>query len=68
MRGSAKGHAFFIWGGIDVVDFERLYFKLFAAMADAIDALQERNDTQQAIDILIQAHIEAEEIYISDED
>jgi len=49
-----------------MVDFERLYFKLFAAMADAIDELQDRNDVEKAIAILKQAHIEAEEIYISD--
>ena len=47
-------------------DFERLYFKLFAAMADAVEAL-EAADCEAAKRILILAQQEAEESYISAE-
>ena len=53
-------------GGLPVVDFEKLYFRLFAAMADAVEAL-EQNRPQRAREILIEAQLAAEEVYISDE-
>ena len=45
-------------------DFEALYFQLFAAMADATDAL-ERGNPASAKQILIAAQQAAEEAYIS---
>ncbi len=51
-----------------MVDYKALYFKSFAAMADAIDVLNDSKDVDKAKEILINAHIEAEEIYISSED
>ena len=51
-----------------MIDYKNLYFKLYAAMADAIDELQERNDIKKAVEILINAHIEAEEIHMEDEE
>ncbi len=47
-----------------MVDYKSLYFKLFAAMADAVDILEERKDVKKAKEILINAQLEAEEIYI----
>lgn len=46
-------------------DFERLYFQLFAALADAVEAI-ESNDCETAREILIRAQQDAEEIYISE--
>lgn len=47
-------------------DYQALYFKLFAAMADAVDKLEQQNygDAKQ---ILISAQQEAEEQYLSEE-
>ena len=47
------------------MDFEALYFRCFAAMADAVDALDE-NRPAKARDILISAQQQAEEAYIND--
>ena len=46
-------------------DFEKLYFYLFAAMANAVDAL-ERNCPERAREILIHAQQAAEDTYISE--
>ena len=51
-----------------MVDYKALYFKLFAAMADEIDVLDESKEKEKAKEILINADIEAEEIYINSED
>ena len=53
-------------GGDRVPDFEKLYFKLFAAMADAVEEMEEQN-YGKAKRILISAQQEAEEAYISEE-
>ncbi len=50
-----------------MVDYKSLYFKLYAAMADAIEVLYNK-DIDKATEILINSHIEAEEIYINSED
>lgn len=50
-----------------MTDFESLYFKLFAAISDAVEHLEEM-DYGTALRCLIQAQQEAEEIYISSED
>lgn len=47
-------------------DYKALYFKLFAAMADAVEEL-ERQNYGEAARILISAQQEAEELYISEE-
>jgi len=47
--------------------YKDLYFKLFAVMADAAEAL-EKGDAEYAKTILIAAEQEAEEIVISAED
>lgn len=47
-------------------DFEELYFQLFAATADAVDAI-ERMDFGAAREILITAQQKCEETYISEE-
>ena len=47
--------------------YKDLYFKLFAVMADAVEAL-ETGDAEYAKTILIAAEQEAEEIVISAED
>ncbi len=44
--------------------YKDLYFKLFAVMADAIEAL-ENGEAEYAKRILIAAEQEAEEIYVS---
>ena len=46
-------------------DFEKLYFKLFAALADAVEEL-ENDRPDLAKERLIRAQQEAEEDYISD--
>ena len=46
-------------------DYKKLYFKLFAAMADAVEHL-ENGQPFLAKDRLIQAQQEAEEEYISE--
>lgn len=46
-------------------DFERLYFKLFAALADAVEAI-EHNEVSKARKILIRAQQDAEEAYIEE--
>ncbi len=58
---------FFNLEGISMVDYKSLYFKLFAAMADAVDVLEERKDIEKAKEILINAQLETEEIYIESE-
>ncbi len=45
-------------------DFKAMYLKLFAAAADAVEAL-EQNDPDLAQAILIRAQQVAEEMYIS---
>lgn len=47
-------------------DYEKLYFQLFAASADAIEAI-ERMEIIKARDILITAQQKCEETYISEE-
>lgn len=47
-------------------DYKALYFKLFAALADAVEEL-ERCNHEEATRILISAQQEAEELYISEE-
>lgn len=47
-------------------DYEKLYFKLFAAAADAVEYL-EREDPEGARQRLIRAQQEAEELYLSEE-
>jgi len=47
-------------------DYKALYFKLFAAAADAVDAL-DQNQSQQARQILLRAQLEAEDLWISDQ-
>ncbi len=49
-----------------MVDYRALYFKLFAAMADAVEDL-ERDDPAAARKRLIAAQQEAEEVCISEE-
>lgn len=44
-------------------DYKKLYFHLFAAMADAVEAI-EADNYGQAKEILISAQQEAEENYI----
>ena len=46
-------------------DFEKLYFKLFATLADAVEDLENGNPTR-AKERLIRAQQEAEEEYISE--
>lgn len=46
-------------------DFERLYFKLFAALADAVEAM-EHDEIGEAKKILIRAQQQAEEEYIEE--
>ena len=45
------------------MDFEAQYFRLFAAMADAVEALEE-NCPVKAREILIRAQQQAEEAYL----
>lgn len=45
-------------------DFEKLYFHLFGAMADAVEAI-EKKEYEKTKDILIAAQQEAEEEYIN---
>ena len=47
-------------------DYEKLYFKLFAAMADAVEELEQEN-YGAAKQRLILAQQEAEEEYLSEE-
>lgn len=47
-------------------DYEMLYFKLFAAMADAAEELEAQN-YGKAKQILISTQQEAEELYIEQE-
>ena len=42
-----------------------MYFKLFSASADAVDAL-EHADIRKALQLLISAQQQTEELYISD--
>lgn len=46
-------------------DYQKLYFQLFAAMADAVEAIEADNDGT-ARDILIRAQQDAEEQYLED--
>ena len=50
-----------------MTNFRELYFKLFAAMADAVE-LMEQKKYDQALRTLVRAQQEAEECYISGED
>lgn len=47
-------------------DYKKLYFQLFAALADATEALED-GDFRQAKDILIAAQQRAEEAYVDAE-
>lgn len=47
-------------------DFKKLYFQLFGALADAVEAM-EASDFAASKEILIRAQQEAEEEYISAE-
>ena len=47
-------------------DYRKLYFKLFAAMADAVDSL-EQGDLFHAKERLIQAQLEGEEAHLDDQ-
>lgn len=47
--------------------YKELYFKLFAAMADAVEALGQCN-CEKAMKRLVEAQQEAEEAYISHEE
>ena len=49
-----------------MTNFRKLYFKLFAAMADAVE-LMEKKKYDLAMQTLIRAQQEAEERYISGE-
>lgn len=61
MRGF--GCALFYGGECVVPDYEKIYYQLFARVADATEAL-EQGDTEQALEILIAAQQEAEEACI----
>ena len=50
-----------------MTNFRKLYFKLFAAMADAVELL-EKGEQERALERLIRAQQEAEEQYISAEE
>jgi len=50
-----------------MVNYQRLYTKLFNAATDALDALEQLN-VGEAKDILRRAQQEAEEDYLSSED
>lgn len=52
--------------GDPVPDYEALYFKLFAAMADAVEEL-EQGEPFRAKKRLIRAQQEAEEEYLQEE-
>ena len=47
-----------------MVDYQALYFRMFAAAADALEALEQWN-IGKAKEILLHAQLEAEESYIS---
>ena len=47
-------------------DYKSLYFKLFAAAADAVDAI-ERQDYAKALERLVRAEREAEEACIAEQ-
>ncbi len=47
-------------------DFKALYFRLFAAAADAVEAL-DRSKPDHAREILIAAQLQCEEEYIAEE-
>ena len=48
-------------------DYKRLYLKLFGAMSDALERIEEQN-YGEAWNILAAAQEEAEEIWISEEE
>lgn len=50
-----------------MADYKAIYFKLFAAVADAVDDL-ERGEFEKARQRLIRAEQEAEEGYLEEED
>ena len=52
-----------------MVDYKKLYLRLFNATEDAINAMEDVTKTmEQATNALIQAQQDCEEIYISDPD
>ena len=51
---------------ISLLNFKKLYFHLFGAMADAVEAIEEK-EYEKAKEILIAAQQEAEEKYIDAE-
>ena len=46
-------------------DYEKLYFYLFNRMTDVLECI-EKNDYEQAKEIIIKAQQEAEELYMED--
>lgn len=50
-----------------MLDYKKMYFRLFNDMSRAIEAL-EHNNFGQAAEILKQAQLEGEEAYMSDEE
>ena len=50
-----------------MVDYKKMYFQLFGAIADAVEAL-EKNENATAKEILIRAQQKTEELYISAEE
>ena len=50
-----------------MVNYQKLYFRLFAAVADAVEAL-EQNKSERAKELLIRAQQETEELYLSAEE
>jgi hypothetical protein len=53
-------------GGDIMPDYEKMYFRLFNRISDAIGQVEETN-YGLASDILKQAQVEGEEIYLSEE-
>jgi len=50
-----------------MTDYKKLYYKLFNAVTDALEALEQLN-VGQAKELLLRAQQEAEELYLSEED
>ena len=48
-------------------DFEKMYFRLFNALTDILDAL-ERGDIGAARELIRQAQCDGEELYLSSEE
>jgi len=50
-----------------MTDYKKLYYKLFNAVTDALEALEQLN-VGQAKELLLRAQQETEELYLSEED